>query len=78
MTNANSVKMLSLNFNRDYMKVELSGNRTLLVPLDKFPAIKNLTAKQRENYHIAGGISLDFEGDDEVYHLSELIGINFF
>jgi hypothetical protein len=70
-----NLKMVKLEFVKDFMKVFLIGGRVLLVPLSKFPEIKNLSSKQRNDYHISGGIALDFEDCDEVYHLNELIGI---
>jgi len=58
------------------MLIYLAGGPMLSVPLKNFPEIKRLSITQRENYHIAGGISLDFDDSDEVYHINELLGIN--
>jgi hypothetical protein len=57
------------------MLIHFYGGKILSVPLNKFPEIKHLTKRQREHYHIAGGISLDFDDSDEVYHIEELLGI---
>ena len=68
--------MVKLEFSGNFMKVYLSSGRIMIIPLSNFPDIKNLSAKQRNNYHIAGGISLDFDDCDEVYHINELMGIS--
>ncbi|MBZ0203603.1 MAG: DUF2442 domain-containing protein [Ignavibacteria bacterium] len=69
------VKMTKVDFVNDLMKIYLQGGRVLTVPVNKFPEIKKLKSSQRKSYHIAGGISLDFDDSDEVYHVNELLGI---
>ena len=71
----NKLKMIRVSFENDSMLVHLYGGRVLTIPLSKYPEIKRLTKQQREHYHIAGGISLDFDDSDEVYHIEELIGL---
>ena len=73
--NNNLIEMQKIGFSGNDMKVYLSSGRILIVPLKNFPEIKKLTPAQRNKYHIAGGISLDFEDRDEVYHINELIGL---
>jgi hypothetical protein len=68
-------KMEKIEFTEESMFITLNGGRILSVPLSKFPFIKKLSRDQRSKYHIAGGISLDFEDSDEVYHINELLGI---
>ena len=71
-----ALSMKKISFAKDMMVIHLDGDRLLSVPLAKFPDIRKLSASERKSYHIAGGISLDFEASDEVYHLKELMGID--
>jgi hypothetical protein len=71
----NPVKMIKIAFENNFMLIYLAGGRILSVPLKSFPLIKKLNRTQRQNYHIAGGISLDFDDSDEVYHINELLGL---
>jgi hypothetical protein len=57
------------------MFVYLDNDRTFIVPLDKFPTIKKLTPAQRKDFEIIDDTNLSFLGIDEVYTVSELIGI---
>jgi len=67
--------MIKIAFDNGFMLIYLAGGRILSVPLKNLPEIKRLNKIQRENYHIAGGISLDFDDSDEVYHINELLGL---
>jgi len=55
--------------------VHLDNDRTFLVPLDKFSAIKNLTAAQRKDFEIIDNTHLSFLAIDEVYSVNELLGL---
>jgi hypothetical protein len=57
------------------MFVYLDNDRTFIVPLDKFPTIKKLTSAQRKSFEIIDDTNLSFLDIDEVYSVSELIGI---
>ena len=70
-----NLKMTKVDFVKDTMRVHLLGGRILSVPINKFPEIKKLNSLQRKAYHISAGISLDFDGSDEVYHINELLGM---
>ena len=71
--------MTRVEFDKDMMMLFLEGGRILSVPLRSFPEIKKLSLAQRKTYHIASGISLDFDDSDEVYHINELLlGDKFF
>jgi len=61
--------------NSSIMFVHLSNDRTFIVPLDQFKAIKELTPQQKTEFEIIDGTNLSFLAIDEVYSLSELIGI---
>lgn len=52
----------------------LEDGRTLSAPLDRFPGIATLTAEQRKCYHIADGVFLMFQDDDEIYHIQDFLG----
>ncbi len=66
----NSVEFL----NSTIMFVHLDNDRTFLVPLDKFPAIKNLTAEQRKDFEIIDNAHLSFIAIDDVYSVNDLLG----
>ena len=67
----NSVEFL----NSTILFVHLNNDRTFLVPLDKFPAIKNLTDEQRKDFEITDNAHLSFLARDEVYSVNELLGL---
>jgi hypothetical protein len=69
-------KIKSIEFlNSSVLFVHLDNDRTFLVPLEQFPAIKNLTSEERKDYEIIDDIHLSFLSIDEVYSLNDLIGI---
>lgn len=57
------------------MLLALSNDRTLIVPLDKFHEIANLSVEDREDFEIINGEYLSFLAIDEIYSLQELIGV---
>ena len=57
------------------MLLSLSNDRTLMIPLNKFEAIANLTNEQRKDFEIIDGENLSFLSIDEIYSLQELTGI---
>ena len=61
--------------NSSIMFIYLDNDRTFIIPLDKFPAIQNLTAKQKKDYEIIDEHNLSFIAIDEVYSVNELIGL---
>ncbi|MBS1639603.1 MAG: DUF2442 domain-containing protein [Bacteroidetes bacterium] len=61
--------------NSSVLFVHLSNDRTFLVPLEKFPAIKNLSSEEKKQFEIIDGSYLSFIAIDEVYSIEELIGI---
>jgi hypothetical protein len=60
---------------KNVMFLHLTNERTVLVPLDKFQPIADLTPEQREEFEIIDDQYLSFLALDEVYSLKELIGI---
>ena len=72
----NLPKLRAVEFlNSTIMFVHLDNDRTFLVPLDKFPALKNLTAEQRKDFEIIDNEQLSFLSIDEVYSVEELLGL---
>lgn len=63
--------------NGSIMFVHLTNERTFLVPLEKFPAIRQLSIEERNDFEIIDGTNLSFIAIDDVYSLSELIGIEY-
>ncbi|MGA0557780.1 DUF2442 domain-containing protein [Larkinella sp. VNQ87] len=59
-----------------YLSLLLKDGRILSVPLSRFPGIERLTTTQRRKYHIADGVMLLFDGDDEVYHIQDFLGMH--
>lgn len=67
-------KITALIFKGADMQLLLADGRIVIVPLNKFPAIKKLSSSQRKKYHIMAGVGFDFDDSDEVYHISEFLG----
>jgi hypothetical protein len=57
------------------MFLHLSNERTVLVPLEKFQPIAQLTPEERNDFEIIDNQYLSFLAIDEVYSVRELIGI---
>lgn len=55
--------------------VHLDNVRTFIVPLEKFPALKNLSDEQKRDFEIIDDKYLSFLSIDEVFSIEELIGI---
>lgn len=61
--------------NSSAMFVYLNNDRTINVPLDKFPSIKNLTAEEKKSFEIIDDKYLSFLAIDDVFGVEELIGL---
>ena len=71
-----TAKIKAIEFlNSSVMFVHLSNDRTFLVPLDEFPAIKKLSQNERADFEIIDDTELSFLSIDEIYSLNELIGL---
>ncbi|HXR84906.1 MAG TPA: hypothetical protein VN722_11385 [Hanamia sp.] len=55
--------------------VHLTNDRVCIVPLDKFPVIKNLSQEEKKEFEIIDDRYLSFLSIDEVYSIEELIGL---
>lgn len=58
------------------MSVHLSNDRTIIVPMDQFPAIQKLSKEELADFEIIDGGYLSFLAIDDVYSLDDLIGIH--
>ena len=62
--------------NSTILFVHLTNERVFIVPLDKFPVIKNLSTEEKKAFEIIDDQYLSFLAIDEVFSIAELIGIN--
>ena len=62
--------------NGSILFVHLTNERVFIVPLDKFPGIKNLSADEKKSFEIIDNKYLSFLAMDDVYSLEELIGLH--
>lgn len=60
--------------NSSIMFVHLANDRTFLVLLDTFPAIRNLTPQEKQDYEIIDGTNLSFLTLDDIFPVSALLG----
>ena len=60
--------------NGTIMFVHLDSDRTFIVPLEKFPSIKNLSAEEKKSFEIIDDRYLSFLAIDDVFSVEELIG----
>jgi hypothetical protein len=61
--------------NGSILFVHLTNERVFIVPLDKFPKIKSLSADEKKSFEIIDNKYLSFLAMDDVYSLEELIGL---
>lgn len=57
------------------MFVHLDNDRTFIIPLDKFPSIKNLSKEEKKDFEIIDDMYLSFLAIDDVFSVEELIGV---
>ena len=62
--------------NSSIMFVHLDNDRTFIVPLEKFPAIQQLSSDDRKAFEIIDDKYLSFLSIDEVYSIEELMGLS--
>lgn len=69
-------KIRSVEFlNSSIMFIHLTNDRTFLIPLDQFPAIKTLSPEERADFEIIDDENLSFLAIDEIYSVAELMGV---
>lgn len=61
--------------NEHLMIIHLDNERTCIVPLEQFAAIKNLSRIEREDFEIIDESYLSFISIDHLYSINELLGI---
>ncbi|MDQ2863278.1 MAG: DUF2442 domain-containing protein [Bacteroidota bacterium] len=61
--------------NGSILFVHLTNERVFIVPVGKFPAIKNLSPEEKNMFEIIDNKYLSFLAIDDVYSLEELIGL---
>ncbi|MBP9152589.1 MAG: DUF2442 domain-containing protein [Flavobacteriales bacterium] len=69
-------KIRSVEFlNSSIMFIHLTNDRTFLIPLDQFPAIKGLSPEERADFEIIDDENLSFLAIDEIFSVAELMGV---
>jgi hypothetical protein len=58
------------------MFVHLDNDRIFIVPLEKFPAIQQLSSDDKKAFEIIDDKYLSFLCVDEIYSIEELIGLS--
>ena len=66
----------NINFSDINLIINLSNDRVLIIPLEKFPSIKNLSSQERKSFEIIDDNYLSFLSIDDVFSLEELIGLS--
>ncbi len=66
----------NINFSDINLIIDLSNDRVLIIPLEKFPSIKNLSSQERKSFEIIDDNYLSFLSIDDVFSLEELIGLS--
>jgi hypothetical protein len=56
------------------MSVALKDGRIIIVPLSKFPSIKDLNMAQRKKWYIIDGEGFSFDDCDELFHIEQVLG----
>ncbi len=71
MTTIRSIEFI----NSTSLFVHLTNDRVFIVPLDKFPVIKNLSVEEKNAFEIIDERYLSFLAIDDVFSIEELIGL---
>ena len=66
----------NINFSDINLIINLSNDRVVIIPLEKFPSIKNLSSQERRSFEIIDDNYLSFLSIDDVFSLEELIGLS--
>lgn len=69
------IKKLDFGVKRGMMAVYLTDGRVVLIPVGKFPDIKRMTAKQREDWMIVDEQYFTFEHDSRIYFVKDVLHI---
>ena len=55
------------------LQINLEDGRIILVPLDRFPSIQELTMEQRVHWYRFGN-GFSFDASDKVIHIEQILG----
>lgn len=66
----------NIKFSDINLIINLSNDRVLIIPLEKFPSIKNLSSQEKKSFEIIDDYYLSFLSIDDVFSLEELIGLS--
>ncbi|OFY66555.1 MAG: hypothetical protein A3H98_00245 [Bacteroidetes bacterium RIFCSPLOWO2_02_FULL_36_8] len=69
-------KIEKMKFSKGQIQIVMNDRRVIFCPLDSFPGIKKLSLKERKKYSNLAGFGIMFENSDEVYHLSDFLGLH--
>ena len=58
------------------IKLVMNDGRIILCPIDNFPEIQKLSISERKNYSNLAGFGIMFENSDEIYHISDFLGLH--
>lgn len=61
--------------NSTILFVHLTNERSFIVPLDKFPVIKDLSPEEKKAFEIIDDQYLSFLTIDEIFSIEELTGL---
>ncbi|MEZ0325367.1 MAG: DUF2442 domain-containing protein [Fimbriimonas sp.] len=69
-----ATKATDVRFSNEEMIVSLADGRSLSVPLEWFPSLRNATSEQRTNWRLIGaGIGIHWEDLDEDISVAALL-----
>lgn len=57
----------------DQLPIELENGRVIIMPLERFPSIQQLTAEQRRHWYKYGN-GFSFDDSDEVIRIEQVLG----
>ena len=72
----NSPEIKDVRFvGKSAMLLSLTNDRTLIIPLDKFKSIADLSEAEKNDFEVIDGENLSFLALDEVFSIHDLLGI---
>ena len=57
----------------DHLQVDLEDGRIIIMSLDRFPSIQQLTPEQRQHWYKYGN-GFSFDDSAEVIHIEQILG----
>ena len=69
------IKKLDFGQKRGMMAVYLTDGRVVLVPVGRFPDIKSLSRKQREEWMVLVDQYFTFEADSRIYSVKDVLKV---